>query len=284
MTALVDLQRQMMAAIREPGLMPGGVFQPDHLPEDRPMSVYVNHHRISLCGALATTFSTVSLLTGEEAFRALASLFLQRHPPLQPCLAEYGAAFGSYLDGESMVKSLPYLADMARLDWAINRAATAPDAVALDGDQLGTLSPDELAELPVKAHPSLTLLSSTFPLPDIYRLAHGAGDAEAIKLDSKGARLMVWRRHNAPMTASVSWQTFEALKVLARGGSILSACEQLSQAELPEFFGRYLLAGGFVKHAPLDRPKNKLGVDAATLSRVQDDMRDTATGLSASSA
>lgn len=250
MTALVDLQRQMVAAIRGTGcdsLM--DVVRPEHLPEGDPLSVYRNHHRISLCAALAMTFPTVSLLIGEEAFRVLASRFLQCQPPLQPWLAEYGAAFGEYLDGEMLVKSLPYLADIARLDWAINRATTAPDAVALDADLLSVLTPDQLAELSVKAHPSLTLLWSNFPLPDIYRLAHGGGDAGAITLDSGGARLMVWRHHNATMTASVSRQAFEALKVLACGGQILSACEQLSQAELPAFFSRHILAGGFVEHA-----------------------------------
>jgi hypothetical protein len=102
------------------------VFRPDHLPEGGPLSVYANHHRISLCAALATTFQTVSLLVSEEALRVLASRFLQCQPPVRPCLAENGAVLGVHLDGEMLVESLPYPADMARLGWAVNRATTAP--------------------------------------------------------------------------------------------------------------------------------------------------------------
>jgi hypothetical protein len=251
MTALVDLQRQMAAAIRGTGCEPPiDVFRPDHLPEGGPLSVYRHHRQISLGAALAVTFPTAVRLIGEEAFRVLASRFVQAQPPVQPCLAEYGATFGEYLDAETLVKGLPYLADIARLDWAINRAVTAADAMALDASLLGSLTPDELAELSVEAHPSLTLLWSNYPLPDIYRLAHGAGDADAITLDSGGAWVMIWRHDSAPVTASVSPQAFEALEVLACGGLIRSACEKLSQAELPGFFGKYILGGGFVRRPP----------------------------------
>lgn len=247
MTTLVDLQRQMAAAIRGTGLEASiDVFRPAHLPEGDPLSVYRNHHRISLCATLAATFPTVVRLIGEEAFHVLASRFLQTQPPVQPCVAEYGAAFGEYLDAEALVKGLPYLADMTRLDWAINQAVTAADAAELDADLLRSLSPDELAELHIELHPSLTLLQSDFPLLEIYRLAHGAQDAEAVTLDSDVARVMVWRHHSAPVTASVSPQAFEALKGLACGASIRTACERLSPAELPGFFGKYILGGGFV--------------------------------------
>jgi hypothetical protein len=251
MTALVDLQRQMAAAIRGTAReAPIDVFRPANLPEGEPLSVYRNHHRISLCAALATTFPTVVRLIGEEAFRVLASRFLHAQPPVQPCLAEYGAAFGQYLEVEILVKDLPYLADMARLDWAINQATTAPDVEALEAGLLGSLSPDELAELCVRPHPSLTLLWSNFPLSDIYQLAYGADAVESITLESGSVRLMIWRHHNGTMTASVSEQVFEALKGLACGGQIRSACEKLSQAELPAFFASYILGGGFVKCSP----------------------------------
>ncbi|MBL8711032.1 MAG: putative DNA-binding domain-containing protein [Rhodospirillaceae bacterium] len=248
MTALVDLQRQMAAAIRRPArALPMDVFRPDHLPEGDPLSVYANHHQISLCAALATTFPTVSLLVGEEAFRVLASRFLQCQPPVRPCLAEYGADFGTYLDGEMLVKSLPYLADMARLDWAINRATTAPEAVALDMDMLGALTAEQLAELSLQAHPSLTLLRSDFSLPDIYRFAHGAETAEAITLKASETRLMIWRQNGTAKTTSVSPDVFEALEALIRGEKLASACERLPPSELPDFFSQQILAGGFVR-------------------------------------
>jgi hypothetical protein len=245
---LADLQRQMMATIRQPGRdSPRDVFRPDHLPEGEPLSVYAHHHQISLCAALAKTFSTVVLLIGEEAFRMLATRFVQSQPPDRPCLAEYGAAFGIYLDRETLVKSLPYLADMARLDWAINRATTAPDVAPLDTDMLGALTADQLAGLSLKAHPSLTLLRSTFPLLHIHRFAHGAENAETITLDVVDTRLVVWRQNGITKTTTVSPDAFEALDALVRGETLASACECLPPSELPDFFSKQILAGGFVR-------------------------------------
>jgi len=248
MTALVDLQRQMAAAIRGLGHgLPKDVFRPDHLPEGDPLSVYANHHQISLCAALATTFSTVTLLVGQEAFRVLASRFLQCQPPVRPCLAEYGADFGTFLDGEMLVKSLPYLADIARLDWAINRATTAHDAVALDMDILGALTADQFGELSLQEHPSLTLLRSNSPLQDIYRFAHGAEIAETITLKAIETRLMIWRKNGTAKATSVSPGAFEALEALISGEKLATACERLQPSELPDFFSKQILAGGFVR-------------------------------------
>jgi hypothetical protein len=248
MTALVDLQRQMAAAIRRPGRpSPMDVFRPDHLPEGDPLSVYANHHQISLSAALATTFPTVTLLVGEGAFRVLASRFLQCQPPVRPCLAEYGADFGAYLDGEMLVKSLPYLADMARLDWAINRATTAPDAVALDMDMLVALTADQFGELSLQAHPSLTLLRSNFPVQEIYRFAHGAETAETIALKVVDTCLVIWRKNGTASTTSVSPDVFGALEALIRGEKLASACERLPPSDLPDFFSKQILAGGFVR-------------------------------------
>jgi len=43
-------------------------------------------------------------------------------------LAEYGDGFADFLAGFAPAQSLPYLADVARLEWAINAAYHAPIA------------------------------------------------------------------------------------------------------------------------------------------------------------
>src|SRR6266542_3456863 len=70
--------------------------------------------------ALATTFPTVQALVGEDFFRMLARAFVGQSPPNQPVLAEYGAGFPAFIAGHDAARDLPYLADIARLDWALN--------------------------------------------------------------------------------------------------------------------------------------------------------------------
>ncbi|WP_374379676.1 putative DNA-binding domain-containing protein [Dongia sp.] len=250
MIGLIDLQRQIVSAIREHTEMaPTGVYRPEHLPTGDSLSVYRNHHQISLGAVLAVTFRTVSLLIGEEAFHVLARRFLRNHPPRQPCVPEYGAEFPAYLDSEILVKDLPYLSDIARLDWALNRAAIAPDVASVDAALLTTLSPDQLADLSLEAHPSLTLLNSHFPLLNIYRLAHGASDADAIALDRVDARFVVWRYLGTIQKKPVSVNNFDALQTLIRGERVMCACENLPQSDLTTFFSDLVLAGGFILRA-----------------------------------
>jgi hypothetical protein len=250
MTALAELQRQMARAVRADGsATPIELFRPDHLPAGEPLSVYRNHHCISLCSALGTTFPTVSRLIGEEAFDVLARQYLRAHAPGQPCLSEYGADFADYLERAPLVKDLPYLADVSRLDWAINRAATAPDAVPLGAQVVGSMNADQLANRSIAPHPSLTLLRSQFPLPDIYRLAYRAADDEALSLNRSEVGVMIWRQHDTVTTAEVSLAIYAALAALATGAKLIVACEMVPATDLPAFFSKYVLTGAFAEAA-----------------------------------
>lgn len=246
MTALVDLQRQMASAIRgNSGEAPIGVFRPEHLPSGEPLSVYRNNHRISLGAALTATFRTVSLLIGEDAFNVLAWRFLQSLPPVNPVVSEYGAALASYLDTEPLVKDLPYLADIARLDWAINVASIAVDTATLDSDAVATMPPNQLAELSLYPLLSLTLIQSRFPLPKIYEAARCEQDEGEIDLNSGESCMMISRQHGSIKIANIPADVFYALGRLTNGESLLNACEALTQTSLADFLGKYVLTGGF---------------------------------------
>ena len=48
--------------------------------------------------------------------------FVEVQPPRQACLTGYGAGLPDFLRAHAAVAALPYLADVARLDFAIDRA------------------------------------------------------------------------------------------------------------------------------------------------------------------
>lgn len=247
MTALVDLQRQMVRAIRDgSGESSVSGFRSEHLPEGEALSIYRNHHRISLCAALAMTFQTVSLLIGEQAFSVLAWRFLLARPPMQPCVSEYGAEFSCFLEMEPLVKDLPYLADVARLDWAINVARGASDTPSLDAEAMSAMAPDQMAELRVEPHPSMTLLHSRYPLLDIFRLARAGEEGEPLSLDAGGGWLMIARRDGL-MINPIASDVVGAFEKMKNGDSMSSVCEELDEAALSKFVAEYLLSGAFIE-------------------------------------
>jgi len=245
MIGLLELQRQMCGAVRGqevPDLT--GLHYPAHLPPGHPLSVYRNNHRLSLAAALGATFPTVAGIIGADAMEMVAGRFMTLHPPRQPCVAEYGSDFAGYLQGAALADDLPYLPDLARLDWALNRARIAPETAPFTAQELAALSPDQLGDLQVAPHPSLTLLASDFALPQLYQSVHGPAPKMASVL-GQTSRLMIWSRLGDARFAVVGADAFAGAQALAQGVCLSEACQRLQQTAFPDFLAHFLCSGAF---------------------------------------
>ena len=190
MPSLRELQRDVSAAVLGGAAGPaaGHVLQ-DRLTPDQRVQVYRNHVRISLREALAATFPVVLRLVGEGYFATVARHFVLAHPPRSPVLAEYGAAFPAFL--EAAPNAPAYLADVARLEWALNAAYHAPDAPPLEARHLAGLAPDAYAALRLTPLPSTALLASPHPIQAIWRANQPDRDGGIDATD--GETVLVWR-------------------------------------------------------------------------------------------
>jgi len=141
-------------------------------------NVYRNNVVTSLVNALADTCPVVQALVGEEFFRAMARVFVQRSPPSSPILAHYGLGFAAFVRDFAPAQSVPYLADMARLEVARVQAYHAADADVISGDALSQAMSraDAVAQLRVAWHPSVQLLRSRFAVVSLWAAHQGEFD------------------------------------------------------------------------------------------------------------
>lgn len=193
MPALRDLQRAFAAHLA--GGAPGDallhVVQGDAIPAAARLAIHRNHVQASLSAALAATFPTVQTLVGPDFFRRLAGTFVDREMPAGPVLAEYGAALPGFLEAWAPVAGLPYLADIARLDWAMSRAAQEPDSRRLTAADLAARAAEDLPQLVLAMPPGAARLASRFPIDRIWQASQpGAGDA-TVDLAAGGCAVLV---------------------------------------------------------------------------------------------
>ncbi|MGH6880035.1 HvfC/BufC N-terminal domain-containing protein [Hypericibacter sp.] len=231
---LHDLQQAMAERVldRSPDRRDGELL--DHIdglglaPSQR-LQIYRNNCLISLTEALKATFPVMHRLVGDSFFRTAATAFIKDHPPREPRLAAYGAAFADFIAHYPPAASLIYLADMARLEWALNRAWHAPDAPVL--------TPADLAQaaetLPVlRLHPACRLLESPWPIETIWRVHQSDDDANVrIDLDEGGSRLLVYRQEFDVAMAAISRGEFLMLARLATGATLESALTEALEAD-----------------------------------------------------
>ncbi len=197
----------------------------DSIPAAARLRVYRHHVERSLAAALATTFSTVQAIVGEDFFRAMAGRYVDGDLPRQPVLAEYGAGFPRFIAGYEPAESLPYLADVARLDWALNLAFHSLAANYLTATDLSSLSAERVAELPLALAPGAAVLRSSYPIDRIWRVSQPGAADETVDLGAGGVSLLVLRREDDAAFIQVSEAEEAFLSAAGRGETLERAAE-----------------------------------------------------------
>jgi hypothetical protein len=158
------------------------------------LAIYRHHVLGTLTDVLRSVYPVVCRLVDDRFFAYAADAFVRRHPPSGPCLAEYGAGFPGFLAAFPPCRHLAWLADVARLEWAMIVAADAPDAVGLDPRLLRDVEPDDTPALVFRLQPDATYLASPWPVDDIWRANRRDDDAAlGVDLTSGGVELEVRR-------------------------------------------------------------------------------------------
>ncbi|OIP85622.1 MAG: hypothetical protein AUK37_03965 [Rhodobacterales bacterium CG2_30_65_12] len=155
----------------------------------RRFDVYRNNVAVSLAEALAARFAVIKRLVGEEFFTALARVYAEAHRPRSPVLHEWGESFAGFLATFPPLEAYPYMADVARIEWARGLAFHAADATPADPALFAGANPGRLT---LRLHESVQVLRLATPAVSIW----AANQPGAAPLDLTAATpeiAMVWR-------------------------------------------------------------------------------------------
>lgn len=226
MSALRDLQETFARTVRT-GESTGieALVASDRIAAAERLAVYRNHFLISLADALATAFPVVRRLVGEAYFGAVARRFVQQMPPRSPCVAEYGEGFAAFFACLPEAGKLPFIADVARLEWALIAAAEADEVAAVPPERLAAVDPAQAARARLALHPSVVLLDSAFPIDLIWQANQTCGAPPIVDLDTGGARLMVHRCNGEVGWTALPAADFAFVTALVDGLSIEAAMQ-----------------------------------------------------------
>jgi hypothetical protein len=144
-------------------------------------NIYRNNVTVSLIDALAAAFPATLRITGEHFFRAMARFHIRATPPTSPLLCEYGNDFPAFIEHYEYARSMPWLADVARLERAWLDAYHAADASPLSPEMLAALPSHALAETRFVPHPATRIRRSNYPAVTIFAANRGPGPMSRIE-------------------------------------------------------------------------------------------------------
>ena len=225
MSSLSELQAGFRAALlADDERRVAADILPDRLGVTARLAVYRHHVFTTLTTTLESTFPVVCRLVDRRFFGWLADRFIRSHPPAGPCLFEYGADFPEFVRAFPACAELPWLADVAALEWAMTTALYAPDARPLDPERLAAVAPSALGRLVLRLYPSVTLLASRWPVDTIWRANQPeAGQTDPVDLDAGPVRLEVRRDGEDVVFCALSRGGFALRQALAGGDTLEAA-------------------------------------------------------------
>ncbi|MDX8512726.1 HvfC/BufC N-terminal domain-containing protein [Mesorhizobium captivum] len=251
MQGLAERQQDFaMALLDAARATPPGIVGPDGLPSPRRFAVYRNNVVAGLIETLKENYPAVHRIVGDEFFRAMAGQFATTHPPRSPIMLGYGTGFPEFIDGFEPVATLPYLADVARIERAWIEAYHATDAEPLTAADLLAIDQDRLAQVRLALHPSLRVTQSQLPALTIWRMNIAGGEPAVVDLDAGGEDALIIRPgaevrvHQIPVGAAALVRSLGAGRPVV--AAAIAALEVTVHFDLSAALAGLIEAGAFV--------------------------------------
>lgn len=204
------------------------------------MEIYRSAYRNRLLEALRTSFEKTCQYVGGEAFDTAACHHIIVNPPVSWTLDDYGAGFD--LTVAELFAEDPEVAELAWLEWHMQRAFGSVDAIPLDAARLasGELGIADWDKATFALVPSFAMRANR---TDCTALWQSLADGEAIPAGRehpetghlpKIEHLIVWRNGMSPHFRVVDPGEGKALCAIAAGHEFGALCVSLAQELGPD--------------------------------------------------
>jgi hypothetical protein len=191
------------------------------------LRVYADAYFWRLHDVLAEDFPRVAALLGGERFEDVVRKYLTSHPSTHPSVHHLGRDLAAAIAQRPDLP--PYLADLARLEWARREVFDAGECEPLRADALRAGASADWPHLRFTPIPALAILRADWPVHEVW------GGTAAVSVPPTATCIRVWRSqdyrvYHAPMDA----RDAEALDRLITGesfGVICTAFDDLAPLE-----------------------------------------------------
>ncbi len=230
MSELAQLQRAFLAALQgvedasTPALLRRLPLEPAH-----GMTIYREHAQAAVHDALAAGYPVVRRLVGDAFFAEMARRYGAAHPSHSGDLHARGERFCAFIATDPPAAQLPYLSEMARLEWACEESLRAADVPPLDRAGLRRVAPQRHGELRLTLHPSVRLLPCAHAVAAIWH-ANQPGRDGACAPDAGPETILVWREGARVRVRPIDAGEHAFLDALRRGETLEAAVALLGSA------------------------------------------------------
>jgi len=192
------------------------------------LGIYAEMYWARLLDVLRDDFPRVAAIVGDDRFTTLAAAYLERHPSTNPSVRWVGGDFAAFLAEHGPMDDLPFLADLARLEWTRLAVFDAPDAVPLRLDALRAVPSSAWPGIVFHPVPALRVLRCAWPVHELW--AADDPKVAATTIRPAATVLRVWREDFTVYQGRLDALEQVALRQLLAGAPFGAMCERVARS------------------------------------------------------
>ncbi len=230
MSRLAKLQQRFQRCLLTPpeDLAPPWVSTGGRAAPERQLAVYVHAYPARLKEALASDYPALHRSIGDEAFDRLAQAYLEAHPSHSASLRDFGARLAEFIADEPAYRRLPWLAELARFEWALGEAFDAPDDPVATIRDMAKIAPPDWPDMAVAIHPSVQRLDMRWNTAGMWTSLTAEQPTSVTATEGVAVPWLVWREQLTTRFRSLELDECAAFDCLCDGGSFGEVCGRLT--------------------------------------------------------
>jgi len=236
MPDLLDIQRDLALGLldAEDGSRAARRLVGDAGLLQRRLAIYRANAAVTAARALGAAYPVVRQVVGDAFFDRLAQACQRHVPSTSGDLFDYGAEFAGFVAEFPHTRSLPYLPDLARLEWAVHRAHGAADARDWDRQGLAHVAPAQQTAIRLAWAAGTAVVASAYPIARIWQI-HQSDFEGAFEVDWSVRECALIGRDGFRVRVSAIRAGDAAFIASSLAGAALGACLEAALAADPDF-------------------------------------------------
>lgn len=230
--SLFELQRAMTSQILgddSPFPLEDWICVPDGVDPGTRLAVHRDGYPARIASSLAEAFPAVANILGDGSLANLADRFIRDGGPLERNLNRIGRSLPSFLANDRLTGELPFLSDLAALEWAVFECFHSAPGDDFDSSTIEAFSSDDWANARVVFCPGTAVVGSPWPIRELWNTRNLDRTEIDVDLSGRPERVLVYQVGFAVETRSI-----DAIEAHALGRLLSDARLGAVMAELAE--------------------------------------------------
>lgn len=215
------------------------------------LRAYTGGYPARIREALEESFPATARIIGPHQLTELAERYVRSVPLRSYNLNDAGMSLSEFLHTDLLAAELPFLPDLAELEWRVTRAFHARQVEPLDPEAVSRWTPDQWAGVVLRFQPWLAIVTSRWPIRRIWRAAQREGAEIQTCRSGRRSYVLVRRVGFAVRCESLAAGAAHALTALLEGRALGEVIERLNTRTRPEnvsrWFTRWMAMGAIAR-------------------------------------